>query len=179
MYIKTKELPQSIQSCLHSIGYGKADIAIEAKETVNISSCAGDGSRSYYAIVALDGSITPEIHYGSWGGGNPFEAKRVDVDDTNYPMKPECAVITGETGGRGTFARITLHPNNIAAMLPPKADITDEQKGILKSYATLKPAYRPKYSSEEIDELVVKGLLKRSKNGATQITTDGKNAIGK
>lgn len=106
-----------------------------------------------------------------------FETKRPDVDHREHTMLPGVAVITGTSGGRGNFARITFHPDNIAAMLPPKPGVTSEQKEVLKSYAHLKPAYRPKYSAETISELVSLGLLKQNKAGATQITTAGKNAI--
>ena len=143
---------------------------------MDISCCADDGMRGYYAIVALDGSRSPEIHYGNWGGANMFEIRRVDVDTSQHQMLPGVAVITGTSGGRGNFARITLHPSNMAALLPAKTEITSKQKGILESYCSLKPAYRPKYPAEDIQELVGMGLLKQSKNGATQVTTAGKNA---
>jgi len=176
MYASIKDLTPSLQSALNQLGYYKKDISIEASETVDISSCAGDGSRGFYAIVSLDGSIATEIHYGSWGGANMFETRRVDIDTSLHTMIPGAAVITG-TAGNHVYARITLHPSNIAAMLPAKTEITPEQKSMLESYSKLKPAYRPKYSQERIQELVNLGLLKQSKNGATQITTAGKNAI--
>lgn len=176
MYSSVKDLPESIRLALGSLGYNKADIFIEAKESVDISSCAGDGMRGFYAIVALDGSVDSEIRYGSWGGQNMFETKRVDVDNSQHVIPVGVAVITGSSGGRGCFARITLNPTNMAALLPIKADITQRQKDILESYVSLKPAYRPKYPAEEITELVNKGMLKQNKAGATQITTAGKNA---
>jgi hypothetical protein len=69
-----------------------------------------------------------------------------------------------------------LHPSNIAALLPALAEITPEQKSVLESYATLKPAYRPRYAPSVIQELVGLGLLKQNKADATQITMAGKNA---
>lgn len=176
MHVSLKDLTPSLQSALNTLGYHKADISIEASETVDISGCASDGMRCYYAIVALDGSIDTEIHYGSWGGQNMFEVKRPDVDQSQHTMLPGVAVITGTSGGQGNFAHITLHPSNIATMLPAKTDITAEQKSILEAYATLKPGYRPKYAPSSIQALVEMGLLKQNKAGATQITTAGKNA---
>ena len=176
MYMSIKDLTPSLQSALNDLGYHRPDISVEAKETIDISCCAGDGMRGYYALVSLDGSIPAEIHYGSWGGQNMFEVKRVDVDRGQHTMIPGVAVITGSSGGRGNFARITLHPSNIVALLPAKLDITAEQKGILESFVGLKPAYRPKYPAEEIQALVELGLLKQNKAGATQVTTAGKNA---
>lgn len=177
MYANIRDLTHSLQSALKRLEYNRADISVEAKETVDISGCAGDGMRCYYAIVSLDGSIPTEIQYGSWGGQNMFETKRPDVDQKQHVIPPGIAVITGTSGGRGNFARITLHPSNIAALLPAKTEITAEQRDMLESFVSLKPAYRPKYSAESIQALVELGLLKQNKAGATQITTAGKNAV--
>ena len=176
MYASVRDLTPSLQAALDRLGYHKVDVSIEAHETIDISGCADDGMRCFYAIVALDGSVDTQIQYGSWGGQNIFEVKRPDVDQSQHTMLPGVAVITGSSGGRGTFAHIALHPSNIAAMLLPKAEITPEQKSILESYATIKPAYRPKYAPSSIQALVEMGLLKQNKAGATQITTAGKNA---
>jgi hypothetical protein len=176
MYAKVTDLTPSIQSALNTLGYHKADIQVEGKETVDISGCANDGMRCYYALVALDGSIDTTISYGSWGGQNMFEVKRPDVDQSQHTMLPGVAVIVGTSGGRGNFAHIVLHPSNIAALLPALAEITPEQKSVLESYATLKPAYRPRYAPSVIQELVGLGLLKQNKADATQITMAGKNA---
>jgi hypothetical protein len=166
MYANIRDLTHSLQSALKRLEYNRADISVEAKETVDINGCAGDGMRCYYAIVSLDGSIPTEIQYGSWG-----------VDQNQHVIPPGIAVITGTSGGRGNFARVTLHPSNIAALLPAKTEITAEQRNMLESYVSLKPAYRPKYSAESIQALVELGLLKQNKAGATQITTAGKNAV--
>jgi len=178
IYTLVKELPQSIQSTLSQLGYHKKDISIEAKEQVSIFDAGGDGRRGFYAIVALDGSVAPEVHYGSWGGANMFNpSNRVDTDDSMYTMLPGVAVITGSTGEK-TYAYITIHPDNMVALLPVKVDITDRQKSILSNFIGLKPAYRNKYPVAEIDEMVAKGLLKKNKAGAVSVTTEGKNAAG-
>jgi hypothetical protein len=175
MHVSIKELPSSLQSVLSQLGYHKKDISIEAKESVSVYDAGGAGRRGFYALVALDGSLAPEIHHGSWGGANMFVTTRVDSDDSMHKMLPGIAVITGSSGEK-TFAYIALHPDNIVALLPGKLEVTARQKEILSSIRGLKPSYRPKYPEAEIDELVKLGLLKRNKIGSISITTEGKNA---
>ena len=170
------ELPIPVQSVLKQLGYHKKDISIKAKEKVSIFDAGGAGRRGFYAIVALDGSVAPEVHHGSWGGANAFNpTNRVDTDDSEYTMMPGVCVITGSSGEK-TYAYLTIHPDNMVALLPVKADVTDKQKEILSNFVRLKPAYRSKYPAEEIDALVAKGLLKRNKAGAISVTVEGKNA---
>jgi len=103
-----------------------------------------------------------------------FVTNRVDSDDSEHTMLPGVAVITGSIGEK-TYAYLTLHPENLVALLPAKVEVSARQKEILESIMTLKSSYRPKYPEAEIDELVTKGLLKKNKAGAISITTEGKN----
>jgi hypothetical protein len=182
----TKDLPESIRAVLASLGYGKKDIRIEVSETVVVGQGGGDGRRSFYAIVALDGSVPPKQEYGSWGGANPFETRRVDHDQTPHPIQSGFAVITGSSGVN-VYATIHVHPSNIAPLLPVKVELNDRLRAVLKAFKELTSAgrkneweiYNPssKPTEAELDELVNRKLLKRNKAGAMSITTEGKNAI--
>jgi hypothetical protein len=55
--------------------------------------------------------------------------------------------------------------------------LTDDEKQLLAQFRSLKPAYRDTKGKEDmVTSLVSRGYLKQNKAGATQITTEGKNA---
>jgi hypothetical protein len=182
----TKDLPESVRKALHALAYGKRDIAIQAAESVSVGQGGGDGRRSFYAIVALDGSVEHKIEYGSWGGVNAFENRRVDNDHTSHPILPGFAVITGSSGSN-VYATMHVHPSNMAPLLPMKVELSERLRVTLKVFKELTSMgrkneweiYNPssKPTVDELNELVHRGLLKRNKAGAMRITTEGKNAI--
>lgn len=161
-----KTLPTSVQEALRGIGYWYRDINVVPAEKVSPSSVSGQGSRSFFTVLSLDGSVTPSTSFGSWGGSNPFEAKQADLDTTEYHIPLGGAVIKGNKGDK-VFASLYVNPLNVAPLLP------------------IKPAYRKEWyersigttpSQEEFLALQAKGLIKINKAGSVSITTDGKNA---
>lgn len=186
-YVATKELPPSVRKTLKTIGYGKADIGIVSSETVVVGQGGGDGRRSFYAILALDGSVEPKVEYGSWGGANPFETFRVDHDQTKHPIAPGYAVVVGsESGGTHVHCTMHVHPSNLAPLLPAKADLTDRQRSTLRVFKSFTSAGRKsewenypetKPTEAELEALIGLGLLKKNKAGALSITTKGKNEV--
>jgi hypothetical protein len=184
-YVPTKELPESVRRALKEIGYGKTDIGLKASETVSVGQGGGDGRRSFYAIVSLDGSVAHKVEYGSWGGANPFETKRVDHDQQKHPIVPGYAVIVGsEANGTKVYCTMHVHPSNFAPMLPAKAELNDHLRGILRIFASYTSAGRknewersPQTKPTEADYeiLIGLGLLKKNSAGAVSITTAGKN----
>lgn len=175
MYANVRELPNIVQEQLNGVGYGRADILIEAREKVSPQVSGGDGQRGFCIIIdMISGNVKHMM--GSWGGANMFNPRnQVDLDSQMYEIPENVAVITGSIGG-SVFATVTLNPKNVAKFLPAKSELTKEQASVLYSFKALKSAYRPKYSEECLNELAEMGFLKRSKNGATRITTAGKNA---
>lgn len=182
-YAKVKELPDALQQALAAVGYGRSDILIEAKETESLFIAGGDGYRGFVCLVDL-GTGSRQLHRGSWGGSNILNPQNhVDLDDRNYLLPPNGAVIKGSEGGnRPVLATISLHPSNIVRFLPAAPSLSNDEQRVLYAYKSLKAGpYRQDamrgIPSTVADELVEKGMLKRSKNGATQITSDGKNAL--
>lgn len=185
LYVAVKELPPSVRKTLKDIGYGKADIGIKGSETVVVGQGGGDGRRSFYAILALDGSVEPKVEYGSWGGANPFETFRVDHDQNKHPIAPGYAVVVGsESGGTHVHCTMHVHPSNLTPLLPGKTDLTDRQRSILRAFTNFTSAGRKaewerysetKPTEEEFETLVGLGLLKKNKAGSLSITTKGKN----
>ena len=181
-HIKTKELPEVLQSALRAIGYHRPDIAVEGTEKVSLFDAGGEGRRGFSVLLDLTTGDSRKVQ-GSWGGANMFNPSNVvDLDDREHTLPPNGAVIQGSEGYKGVYASIYLHPSNIAKVLPPKTEISDKDRSILYAYGCLKSGtYRQEElsrigaSQADIDSLVTRGLLKKAINGATSITTEGKN----
>lgn len=189
-YAKVRELPESLQAALKSVGYARPDVEIQAKEKASRFSGGWSGQRAFCCIVDM-ATGRFETDHGSWGGSNMFNpGNAVDNDTNTYTIPPNVAVITGSSGGRGTFADITLRPDAIAPLLPAKAEVSPREAWIIYTFAHLTNAGRKNEwarhdlasgkrhvapSEAELDALAARGFLKRARNGATQITTEGRN----
>ena len=181
-HVKVNALPPSVQSALASFGYARQDISVTAETTFSLRAGSAQGRRAFVCVVNLE---TGEklVTYGSWGGANMFNpTNAVDLDDEDRPLPPNVVVIHGSEGN-SVFADLEVNPATLAPMLPAAPTIDDRDARILACYRSLKSGpYRKealaklKCSDEDIKRLCALGLLKQSSNGATQITTDGKNA---
>jgi hypothetical protein len=182
MFVETKELPVCLKDALHNVGYNRFDISLDAREEVSLASPPSfEGSRGFTVIVDLvSGNF--RVAHGSWGGANMFCKTAVDNDEANYPMTSGVAVIKGESGGRGCFANLYLHPDNIVKFLPAMPTLTKGQKDILYIYDSLKSAYRKAElerkgaTAADVEECMRLGFLEHKGNGI-RITTLGKNAL--
>lgn len=192
MHIATKELPEKIQNMLKSMGYAKKDISVEGAESISPVDMPYKGNRCYFAVINL-ATGEQNVSQGSWGGANAFNPEnRVDLDSKNYPIPENVVVIKGQSGYLNT-ASIYVNPINLQKFIPEKIEITEEERNVLEMFRGLTPAGRKNEISRKAlydrnypakfaaiaDALVAKGLLKRNKAGATQITTEGKNAIAR
>jgi hypothetical protein len=187
MYVETKTLSPRIRAALDAVGYGSRDIQVVAAQSFTpYSEATRKGARGFTTVINLD-TGEREHRQGSWGGSNMFVRTMVDDtrSDEQYPMPERAIVIKGQTGYPRTFATIYCHPNTTGHLLPSGSEetLTDEEQQGLYCFAAIKGgAYRRdelryrKVSQAAIDGLIERGYLKQSRNGATQITTKGKNA---
>lgn len=182
MYVLVKDLPDVLQSALKDRGYGGKDIAVETRETVDISDCGGAGRRAFAVLINLSTGET-HVEMGSWGGPNMFNRQNVVDNDNRQHMLPlNGAVILGSEGEK-VRARVILHPKNVLPLLQPKEDVSDREKRILAVFGGYKPSYRKEVLSDmkveqtEIDGLISRGYLKKDGRGIS-ITIEGKNARG-
>lgn len=185
-YVKVKDLPAEIRGALRAIEYFRADIEISQAETFHSHVLSGDGSRGFICMVNLETGDF-KVEYGDWGGANIFNANLLDQHGENITIPSNVAVIKG-TKGVHVFARIILRPDNIAPLLgEKKAELSDRDRWILYTFDALTSAgrknewgrERDKPSEEDLNRLAGLGFLARSKNGATKITTDGKNLLNR
>lgn len=177
LVVPVKDLDPALKNALKRVNYGGRDITVKATDTFSprrLSS--GDGQRSFTMAVNL-ATGESQLEVGDWGGANIFTQKQVDLDDREQPLPPGFAIIQGSMGHHN-FASILINPANMIKLLPSTDEVTDRQKRILYEFRALKSSYRRKWPSQEIDELIAKGLLKRNSAGAVSITTAGKNAVG-
>lgn len=183
MYISVKELPACLTSALKSAGYGATDILVVAQSRVDSAAYASDGQRGFVTIVNLDSGQT-HTETGSWGGSNMFTATLADDSRDPIDIPINGAVIKGSRGYPRTFATIYVHPD-AWRFLPSgeEEELSAAAQQALYCFGAIKGGEyrrdemsRRKVSAADVDALVESGHLKRSKNGATQITTKGKNA---
>ena len=179
-YQKLSVLPSEIRNPLYDIGYGRSDVLISTAEEVSIFSSGADGYRAFAILIDLN-SGTSKVLWGSWGGANLYNPTNpVDLDDKEYILPVNGCVIRGcEGGGQPVFAEIFLHPRAIVPWLSAGPVVTEDERQVLEWFRVLIPAARKSllFGKEKmLDDLVKRGFLARSKNGATKLTTLGKNA---
>jgi hypothetical protein len=189
MYVKTSELPESLQSFLHTLSYNKKDIAVGVVEKVSPMGAGQDGYREFIGILDL-GTGEHKTTYGSWGGANPFNPNnQVDLDTASYPLPPNVVVVKGRHGGNyPTHAVLYIRSDMVAKFLPEKSSLTARQQYIVDALGSLTSAGRKDEfnsyghippSAQEYKALEEMGLLKITKAGAVSLTTEGKNAKSK
>lgn len=179
-YSLVKELPDCLQRALTEVGYGRQSIELRPKEKESLFIAGGDGYRGFVILVDL-ASGQYKIHQGSWGGSNPWSSSPVDLDNQSYDLPLNGAVIKGSVGGTTpVYATITLHPNNIVKYLTTGISLTDDEQRVLYAYKTYTSAFRKGHligKEKVIADLAQRKLIKISKNGASQITVEGRNAL--
>lgn len=188
MHVALKDLPVSLRNALHAVGFHNQVVCVVAADKYSPSegSAAFKGNKGFCVAVNLETGET-KTEFGSWGGANPFEQRQVDQDTARYPIPTNGAVVIGEVGGRGSFARIKVCPDNLMAMLPTKVELSDQEASVLR----ILTGYTSSYRSEEFDraglgkygptnpvvlQLAEKELLKINRQGAISVTIAGRNA---
>ena len=183
MHTPITDLSPAIREALKSVDYHAADISVEAGETA-APSWGDRGSRGFVVIINLTTGERRSV-VGAWGGPNMFTSSPVDGRDV-VELPPNGAAIVGTMGHPRTFARIIAHPQAFGNLLPSAEDaeeLTHEEQQAIYCFAAIKGGEyrrdelrRRKVSPATVDSLVERGYLKRNRAGATQITTQGKNA---
>lgn len=180
--IDVKELPETVRLVLKKLNYNRREITIVPQEQVVLSSMGGKGYRAFAAVLDVS-TGRHKIEYGSFGGPNIFTKNAVDSDQTPQRIPSNGAVILGsEGGGKPVYATIYVNPAMIAGFLPTEKDVvTKREKRILSVFRVYKGQTREaelmhvNAAKSEIDELIRRGLLGKTKNGNIAITSRGKD----
>ena len=188
MYTQVKDLPETIQSALNSLGYGRKDISLEVAESISPAVSGGQGKRGFCCIVNIE-TGERKIDMGSWGGANcfgPSAVNPVDSDRNDYVIPPNFAVIKGSEGGdRPVYATITISSSNMIKALPEKVELSARDQWLLYTFKGLTSAGRKnewercndKPSEADLVRFAINGWIKRRSDGACMITTEGKNTL--
>lgn len=185
MHIEVTQLSPIVRAALKSVGYGAADIGVEATETVEARTTANDGARGFMLALNLE-TGERKTFTGDWGGSG-LGRNPIDYTDERVTIPEHGIVVKGSTGYPRTFATIYAHPHAVGAyLLPsgePSAELSELEQQAIYCFAAIKGGEyrrdemrRRGVDAETVDGLVDRGYLKRNRAGATQITTKGKNA---
>lgn len=69
IYVAVRDLPATLRGALDAVGYRKADVRIEARDTYVLQDWGMAGSRAFTCAVDL-ATGARRVTYGSWGGPN-------------------------------------------------------------------------------------------------------------
>lgn len=182
-YLDRKDVPQVILNAFPN--YNGKKFRLSVCESVDLIGAYWDGgSRTEYCAVKLD---TGEVASANPQITNPFRVP--EAPSVEIPARTAIVahiIFCGKDMGLEIFAR----PEDVAPMLPPVDELTEDQKIVLKYTSSLKPSYggisnyrfheASKYTritSERWEraksEMIASGHL--DKRGA--ITPKGRNAV--
>lgn len=103
MYIKVKELPDCLIRALQSVEFGGNDISVSTEEKVSLFDPGEAGRRGFFILVDLSTGERKTFE-GSWGGSNMFNpGNQVDLNQEEYSLPENGAVVRGSTGYPRTF----------------------------------------------------------------------------
>ena len=188
-FVDVKAMPDFLKDILKRVfRYGRQSVEVISSSTVDTGGAAFEGNRSVMIVVNLTNGRYKELR-GSWGGGNPYDPQLIDQQAT-IPIPPNSAVISGERGGRGTFARVYVHPSNMTPLLGDGEAVVQLIEDALKALNAIDGLkggmYRREYfdragigeyalSNPVIQELIEAGMIKATRSGAMRTTTKGQN----
>ncbi len=186
VHVPTKCLPPHLAAALSAVGYARPDIRVLSARTVETGSTGQSGRRSFGVLVSLaSGARTG--HYGSWGGPSLHGRGLIDGGGV-VTLASDEAYIAGSSGYGPTYAVVHVHPDVYGELCAGgvSADVdelTDAEHHAIYCFAAIKGGQyrrdelrRRRVPDSTVDALVERGYLKRARNGATSITTKGKNA---
>lgn len=183
-HVPVRELPRFLVKILADKGrYKRRDIEVIPSPTVDLGIPAFEGNRNYAILVNL-GTQQHKTLLGEYSGGMGQSA--IDRPGS-YNIPSNGAVVVGEYGGRGSFARIYIHPDNVAALIEDSGgvELPEDEKYALTYIAMFNSRGRRDAFSDKglgsygpsnplILSLAQKGLVKVTGRGV-RITTQGKN----
>ena len=189
-YIDRKELPAGLLALLDEYGIRQQSMSLEARESWAPATSSGAGRRALSLVYHVDNG-EHAVSIGSWGGHNPFIARQAqaDGDTRERPLPPRYVLVQGVIGHE-PWAQLYAHPDTLARLLPSgeAPELSEDERIALSALRHLNSRGRRScwerrgWSQERIDKaldsLAAQGFAKRSKGGATKVTTAGRNVPG-
>lgn len=204
--------------CAQFSGY-ISHVVYQSEKEVYTSGCADDGCRAQLIVIPdindiLPADARPVMHYGSYGGPNPFQVS--ELDNVTWPIPFRGAIILGQMDSKPvihvrpyTFMMLFYSDAPTAIVAKDAAEeeneemadkvacvvieeekaketdpLTDIERKVMYVMGCIKAG---KYRQDELGkiadrpiitkilaDLMLKGFLKASRNGAISMTTAGK-----
>ena len=189
--LSVSELPSTLKNAVRQILGQNATIEIVPTTAVNtMSGPCFEGNRQVAIGINIETGKT-QVTKGSYSG-NPYcgGQQKSGIDDAGtIPLNQNTALVYGETGGRGKFVKLYVHPTLIDSMALPEAPtLTEDQLCMLYCVKRFKPAGRRDsvernslgvYNKDNsiILELVAAKLAKINKAGSISLTPKGKSLV--
>lgn len=182
-YLEREQIPAHF---LRGFNYNGRKFKVQASGKVTIHDTIwGGGTRSTWHMLRLaDGALAPlDQSKRDPKPGDPF-GWIPNVDGQSFDIPEGYAVVEHSIFcGKDMGLTFYVRPEALAPLLPPPAEIDQRDRRILGTFAGLKSGeYRREalaklsYTGADRDRLVALGMLRVSSNGATAVTTAGRNA---
>lgn len=189
-YVDRKDLPSGLLALLDEYGIRQQSMSVEAREEWMPATGGGQGRRALSLVYQLD-TGEHAVSLGAWGGSNLHvsEQAQADTDTRLRPLPPRYVLVQGSIGYQ-PWAQLYAHPATLARLLPAGDAPTlgaDQLTALavvrgLNSRGRRDYWARHKWSDDRVnaalDSLAEQGYVKRARNGATKITTAGRNVPG-
>ena len=136
-YLEMSDVPPVlINAAREAFGYAGRSFKAEAAESLRLDGNYWDGgSRSTYAGVNL---MTGAVSSAVKDHGNPFSSPQTPTVD----IPVGCAIMEHSIFcGKDTGITFHVNPQNVAALLPPKAEITVEEAIVIEYTCSRKSSY--------------------------------------
>ena len=181
MHVKMSDLPTVVRTRCKQLGHNLASIKVHPAEDVSTEYQGNAGSRGVFCLINTRTGIE-ETEYGSWGGSNMFVECDVDQGKITI-LLGDLVALKGSTGHLNLL-HLYVPPEVYETMKQPETvTLSREEQVVIWAHKNMTSSYRKEHyacnrvnPAEAIESLVGKKLLKQNKNGATQITPDGRNA---
>lgn len=185
MHIEMSKLPPCVINAAASEGHRKADIKAVGRDSVSPQYIANNGSRGVCILLNLKNGNSTKT-YGSWGGPNMFSRGPVDSAPGLLPIPEDYVVLKGSTGNLNLLT-LYARPEFLAQFEEDeKQELTERESTVLWAHKNCNSKGRKEHyydrglTAAQLElaksGLESKGLIKIAKNGASKLTTAGRNA---
>lgn len=183
MLADIRTLPKCIKEVLRRVGYARNEIEIEKTDKMSLRRvpCLRY-NRGFSAIVDLH-SGRYRIGVGSFGGSNQCFSTIVDDCDHEFEFPSHIAIVKGEHGDCGNYAKILIHPDGPISVPEVEDEQEDRIYRLLKIYKSTSGKKREKWligmHAMDLRDAMKLGLIQIFSNGGAKVTKRGKKYIRK
>lgn len=132
MFVDVRELPRCVKEILKRIGFNKREISFERAQKISLRCPITLPYNRGFCILLNLTSGKYKIGLGSFGGTNQFTKTIVDDCGYHFNIPENFIIIKGEHGQSGTWATLTMRPEEALPFVGLEEDCHDRMYKILK-----------------------------------------------